>query len=241
MGLKYIEQVKSVILLLLILLSLTLTFTIWTFSPSYEANETPVVDIAIADKKKMEEIIKPYRLLYSHAENLTGSTSPLILDKVFSSMKSWELQTVEPLKNKVSIQQINEFIRTPNRLTFFYPAEVPIKTFSNILSFNDRNLPNASFNRLVIDWNKTSEDEVRLYFINTIKPKVYTTYVDKVDRETFSADIYKQSISLSPYNEIERPGKLSLYASNKFGEPARDSATRDSATQDSAIREESTT
>ncbi|MDF2067486.1 two-component system activity regulator YycH [Bacillus sp. Cr_A10] len=214
MGLKYIEQVKSVILLLLILLSLTLTFTIWTFSPSYEANETPVVDIAIADKKKMEDIIKPYRLLYSHEEKLTGSTSPLILDKVFSSMKNWELQTVEPLKNKVSIQQINDFIRTPNRLTFFYPAEVPIKTFSNILSFDDRNLPNASFNRLVIDWNNTSEDEVHLYFINTIKPKVYKAHVDKVDRESFAADIYKQSINLSPYNEIERPGQLSLYASN---------------------------
>ncbi|MEI4771007.1 two-component system activity regulator YycH [Psychrobacillus sp. FJAT-51614] len=214
MGLKYIEQVKSVILLLLILLSLTLTFTIWTFSPSYNTNDTPIVDIAIAEKKKMEDVVKPYRLLYSHEDKLTGSTSPLILEKVFSSMKTWELQTVEPLKNKISFQQINEYIRTPNRLTFFYPAEVPIKTFSKILSFDDRNLPDASFNRLVIDWNKTPDEEVHLYLINTIKQKVYTTHVDKVDKETFSANIYKQSISLSPYNEIEREGQLSLYASN---------------------------
>ena len=68
MGLKYIEQVKSVILLLLILLSFTLTFSIWTYSPSFDPNETPVVDIAIAEKKKLEDVVKPYRLMLSQED-----------------------------------------------------------------------------------------------------------------------------------------------------------------------------
>ena len=39
MGLKYIEPIKSIILLLLVLLSITFTFSIWTYSPRLDAIE----------------------------------------------------------------------------------------------------------------------------------------------------------------------------------------------------------
>lgn len=207
------EQVKSVILLLLIFLSLTLTFTIWTYSPTYGINETPIVDISIAEKKKIEDVVKPYRLLYSHEEMFTGSTSKMNIETVLNSMKTWDIQTVEPLNNKASFQQINEYIKTPNRITLFYSAEVPIKTYSSILSFASHDLPNVSFNRLVIDWNDPLEDKVTFYFINTSKQKVYTARVANVNREGFSARTTKKAIDLPIYNEIERPGRLSLYVS----------------------------
>lgn len=207
------EQVKSVILLLLIFLSLTLTFTIWTYSPTYGTNETPIVDISIAEKKKIEDVVKPYRLLYSHEEMFTGSNSKVNIETVLNSMKTWEIQAVEPLNNKASYEQINDYIKTPNRITLFYSAEVPIKTYSSILSFASYDLPNASFNRLVIDWNDPLEDKVTFYFINTIKQKVYTARVDNVNREGLSARTTKKSINLPIYNEIERPGRLSLYVS----------------------------
>ncbi|WP_391118701.1 YycH family regulatory protein [Psychrobacillus sp. L3] len=214
MGLKYIEQVKSVILLLLILLSLTLTFTIWTYSPTYDTIDTPpIVDISIAEKKRIEDLVKPYRILYSHGETLTGSETPLNIEKVFNSMKTWELKKIEPVNNKASFLQINDYITMSNRVTFFYPTEVPIKTFSSIFSFADHNLPDTSFNRLVVDWNGPSEDELVFYFINTTNQKIYKSLVDKVDKEAFSERIIKQTNNFPPYNEIERPGKLSLYVS----------------------------
>ena len=39
MGLKYVEQIKSIVLTLLVVLSVTLTFTIWTYTPTYETIE----------------------------------------------------------------------------------------------------------------------------------------------------------------------------------------------------------
>ncbi|QFG01014.1 hypothetical protein PB01_20690 [Psychrobacillus glaciei] len=215
MGLKYIEQVKSVILLLLILLSLTLTFTIWTYSPTYNTIDTPpIVDISIAEKKRIEDLVMPYRILYSRGETLTGSETPLNIEKVFNSMKTWEPQSLEPVNTKASLQQINDFITTSNRVTFFYPTEVPIKIFGSIFSFADHNLPDISFNRLVIDWNGPSEDELVFYFISTTNQKIYKTLVDKVDKEAFSERIIKQTSNFPPYNEIKRPGKLSLYVTN---------------------------
>lgn len=211
MGLKYIEQVKSVILLLLILLSLTLTFTIWTYSPSYNTNDTPVVDIAIAEKKRMEDVVKPYRLLFSQEESLNGSENTQVIEDVLNSMKNWEIQTVELLNNQASDQQINEYTKIPNRMTFFFPAEVPFKIYDNILNFTDYSLPNASFNRLIVEWDDNPSEKMNLYFISTTTQKVYAANISNANQENFVKRLKKQTIDLPVYNEIERVNRLSLY------------------------------
>ena len=68
---KYIETVKSIVLILLVALSIIFTFSIWTYSPHYETIEQlPTVDISIADKKKIDEIIKPYKMVFNFDEDL---------------------------------------------------------------------------------------------------------------------------------------------------------------------------
>ena len=191
-----------------------LTFTIWTYSPSYDLNDTPIVDIAIAEKKTMEEVVKPYRLLYSLEEGLTGSTAIVNIEKVFNSLKSGEIQTVELLNNKASFDLVNKYITTPNRMTFFYSAEVPIEILSNILPFADHSLPDASFNRLVIDWGGPSDDEMTMFFINSTKLKVYKAQVVSVNKDGFVNRVVGQLSKLKTYSEIERPGKLSLFVTN---------------------------
>lgn len=213
MGLKYIEQVKSFILLLLILLSLTLTFSIWTYSPSYDLSGTPVVDIAIAEKKKLEDVVKPYRLLLSQEASFKGSDNTRIIEDVLNWMTKWEIQTVELLNNQASDQQINDYIKTPNALTFFFPAEVPFKIYNNILTFNDYNLPNASFDRLTVDWGKDTRGQMNLYFINTITKKVYMASIGQANQEDFISRLKNETMDLPVYNEIVREKRLSLYVS----------------------------
>ena len=77
MGLKYIEIVKSIILLLLIAMSILFTFAIWTYTPSYETSEhLPTVDISIAKRMSIDEIIKPYKAVFNFDEKLTGTLNP---------------------------------------------------------------------------------------------------------------------------------------------------------------------
>ena len=81
MGLKYIETIKSIILLLLIALSITFTFSIWTYSPRYETIEQlPTIDIAIANKESIDEIIKPYKTVFNFTEGLRGTVNPKDID-----------------------------------------------------------------------------------------------------------------------------------------------------------------
>ena len=214
MGLKYIEQVKSVVLLLLILLSFTLTFSIWTFSPVIQTNEAAIVDISIADKKHLEDIIKPYRMIVSQENVLKGSFASQPIDFVLNKMKTWEFQTVELASNKADTEQINALINSPNRASFFFTADVPIEIFGNIFNFADPIFPEAYFNRLVIDWNGDSADSMMLYFISTSEQKVYKATAERADKLGFTERLLKQADTMQVYNEIVRDNKLSLYVSS---------------------------
>ena len=128
-------------------------------------------------------------------------------------MKNWEIQTVELLNNQASDQQINDYIKAPNRITFFFPAEVPFKIYNNILTFSDYNLPNASFDRLIVEWSENTSDKMNLYFISTITKKVYMANIGQANQEDFIKRIKNQTMDLPVYNEIVRENRLSLYVS----------------------------
>ncbi|WP_010308254.1 two-component system activity regulator YycH [Kurthia senegalensis] len=55
---KYIEQIKTVVLFVLVILSVTLTFSIWSYRPSYDTIEKPkTVDIVMDDKKIRKKLL----------------------------------------------------------------------------------------------------------------------------------------------------------------------------------------
>lgn len=49
---KYIEHIKSIILLFLVLLSIVLTFSIWTYTPNLQVIEETQVDQLVVGKQK---------------------------------------------------------------------------------------------------------------------------------------------------------------------------------------------
>lgn len=73
----------------------------------------------------MEDIIKPYRMIISQEDSLKGSFDSQPLEFVLNKMKTWEIQTIELAMNKVDTNQINEFIKAPNRASFFFCSRCP--------------------------------------------------------------------------------------------------------------------
>lgn len=211
---KYIEQVKSVVLILLILFSLTLTFAIWTYSPVIPTDEGTTVDISIAEKKKIEDVIKPYRMIVSQEDGLKGTFVSKPIESVLDNMKDWEIQEIELANNKVELTQINDYINTPNRASFFFTADVPFEILGNILNFADQTFPDSSFNRLIIDWNENIPDQMIMYFINTSQQKLYTATADNLNISGFTNRMVKHAENMQVYNEIIKADNLSLYVSS---------------------------
>lgn len=83
MGLKYIEHIKSIVLTILVLLSLLLTFSIWSYTPNLQIiEETPVNQISVGTEKEIDDVIKPYRILFHEGENFFGTVTSTEIDEI---------------------------------------------------------------------------------------------------------------------------------------------------------------
>jgi regulatory protein YycH of two-component signal transduction system YycFG len=167
MGLKYIEPIKSIILLLLVLLSVTFTFSIWTYSPQLDTIEqSPTVDISIGARKQVEDIIKPYKLLFKYEDTLNGTTDQKIIDNVLKEMKSWKVSELEYDQIEMNKAQLKSFFEQPNQFTLYFQGKVPLPVYDGILPIDDDiQLPNFNFDRLVVRWNP-KEIAFEVHFIN---------------------------------------------------------------------------
>ena len=214
MGLKYVEHIKSAFLTLLVILSVTLTFTIWTYTPSYPTIQpTPVVNISIAEQKRVNDVIKPYKMITSLENSMTGTLTPFNLDRVVNAMKGWEISDLTLVDNNLSVTELNKLIRTPYRYTLFFQGDVPFPVYDSILPFSITNIPESGFDRLIVDWHHSENNNVKLYFASSKTNTLYSAVAENIDNASFQKEVVSPTAGFSKFMEIERQGKLSLFVS----------------------------
>lgn len=209
---KYVEQIKSVVLLFLVLLSMTLTFVIWNYKPDYKSiEESPVEQVAVGEKKQMSDVLKPYRLLFRQEDQFKGTVSNVAIKDLYTQLARWDAQRITLINNNLTDDKLNEMFRLNDRMTLFFSDVVPLQSFTNVLSFSEKDVPDTSFNRLIIDWsNLSSQNQLQLLFVNTHERTLYRSYVPLVNEGRFRS-IVSDSFNYSDYVEVERTNLQSLY------------------------------
>ena len=210
---KYVEQVKSLLLVFLIFLSVTLTLLIWNYKPDYELiEETQVEELLIGDQKQLQDVIKPYRILYRENDQFTGTVSNNVINEFYDHLITWQAYGLELNKSNISDVEMNGILNRNNRATLFFNEEIPLQTFSNVLTFNEKDLSAKSFTRLLIDWSNLEEqNQLQLLFLNTEKRLLFRAYVDLESNRRFLSQIIEPAKIYTPYTEIERDSLRSLY------------------------------
>lgn len=215
---RYLEHVKSAVLVILIALSLLLTFSIWTYTPPYATRDAaPLIDIAIAEKKRTSDVIKPYRMLlsYSGAAGMKGSLSSNEMDGTMGLMRMWSLDSPRLVDNEAQTDEINAVLRAPNQIVFSYPTEIPIQSFRQIITFADEAIPDFSFDHLVVHWvSGTNGVSAEVSFINTVSQRIFRADVLNSDVQDFLTRVEDMDRRLPIYNEIAREDQLALYVSS---------------------------
>lgn len=222
MGLKYVEQIKSILLIILVVSSVLLTFAIWTYTPKYQTiKTTPIVNISIADTKRVDDVIKPYKMVVSLEDDMKGTMASFDLDRVVNAMKSWEIRDLMFESNNSSDIKLNEMIGASNRFTLFFAADVPFPVYDNILKNASLNIPESGFDRLIVDWNSFKNDQLKIYFASSKNNTLYSALAGNVDMEVVEQKIVAPTNDFAKFTEIERQGKLSLFVSAKDVESIR--------------------
>ncbi|WP_203248293.1 YycH family regulatory protein [Sporosarcina beigongshangi] len=180
MGLKYIELIKSIILLLLVTLSIVFTFAIWTYTPSYEtSDELPTVDISIAKRMSIDEIIKPYKVIFNFEEKLTGTLSPTDIDYIVNELKRWRISDLKLVDDHFDVGKLDTLMRKHNQFTLYFHGEVPLPIYNNVLAMEGLKMgvPEMSFDRLVVDWNPSGAP-MNISFVSRANKVLYSAEID---------------------------------------------------------------
>ncbi|WP_254178211.1 MULTISPECIES: YycH family regulatory protein [unclassified Planococcus (in: firmicutes)] len=213
MGLKYLEHVKSVALFILIFLSLALTFTIWTFTPKLEELETPtqVDDVSIGDKRSAEEVVRPVKVLYHHEDEVTGTFSQTEIEMMLDTIQQWEISDVQLFEEEAGTDVLKQYLQEPGRTVLYYPGAVPFPVFNVIMDISDNNLPESTFNRVVVEWGTEENPDSVIYFINTGSGRVYEAQVSDAEFIEFRGDYVQPSEEYDRYVTDPGIGTLPVY------------------------------
>ncbi|MFJ7733093.1 YycH family regulatory protein [Lysinibacillus sp. NPDC097231] len=219
---KYLEPVKSVVLFLLVMLSVVLTFMIWTYTPDYKYIEkTEGKEILIGTQKQMADVIRPYKAIYRFDEEFTGTVSNGAMVDIMKAFEGWNILDLVRVNNNLSTNSVNEMIRDNNRMTVFFTGEIPFSAFSSIFQFADKELPETTFNRMIIDWSNYSNKELQVFFISSNNESLMRSHVSLQNANQFVREVIEPAKTYSTFKEIERDGFTSLYTANDKIESAK--------------------
>lgn len=209
---KYIEPIKSIVLFLLVMLSVVLTFIIWTYTPDYKYIEkTESREIEIGTKKSMNEVLKPYKAIFRADDTWTGTASNVVMKDLMGAFGEWTVLGVEQVSSDISASYVNEITRTNNRVTVFFTGELPCSVFNSIFQFTDKELPETTFNRIIIDWDEYNNKELDVFFVSNNHTSLLRSHMRIPNAEQFMEEIIEPSKKYNAFKEVERDGYASLY------------------------------
>ena len=210
---KYVEPIKSFLLLFLVGLSLTLTVMIWNYKPNHQFIEEPSVkDVIFDENKSMKEILRPYRAVARIDDSFKGTTSTSYIDSILSYFENVKATDLTLVNNNLTVDKINDLMSINNRIMLFSSAEVPLQSFMEVLNFEMVDLPEMSFDRMIIDWNDLSKNrELTILLLNTSNQTMYRTSIANQGESRVLTTFVEPTKNFFIYTEIKRDDLLSLY------------------------------
>lgn len=222
MGMKYVEHIKSAFLLFLVVLSMILTFSIWTYTPTYNTMQNaPAMDISIAESKRLDDVVKPYKMLFSFENGFSGTSTSFDIERILLVMKDWEFRELTMINNNLSSVALNDYSKAHNRFTIFYPTDIPFAVFDNIMPFSNTKIQETGFDRIIVDWNFTTDGDLTVYFASSSTNLLYAAKANNVGKQKIEEKIIKPAVEFTKYEEIQRKDKLSLFVPSEEVEMIR--------------------
>ncbi|WJY26807.1 YycH family regulatory protein [Sporosarcina trichiuri] len=203
---RHIEAIKSVVLLLLVILSITFTFSIWSYAPKFktiDSNQAVEGSVTnVTDKRPVSDIVLPYKWVFKLGEDdLLGTTDPQDIEPVLSEMMRWKMFGMTAVDQQMTPAELDALLKRSNQYVLYYPGEVPIGVYKDVLEIEDKNVPEVLFNRLIVNWNP--EDSLpEIHFVSTVSKTHYKAKVKMEDTQQFQKSIIKKGKQLGRYKEV---------------------------------------
>ncbi len=205
------ETIKSSILFVLVMLSIFLTWNLWTYQPNYatmEKNNT-VAEVSLSEQQEVKKIIRPDVALFHLKNDHFGTANADELDKMIKEISSWRILDVKNNTDKVA--NINQLEHAAGSVELIFPAEVPIQLFRDVLSFEDKKVPEFNFDRFIVNVENPDKDNGVVYFVSSAQQQVYISHVSTTFLTNFYHNFYKNADSYPRYFSYNLTDKRTIF------------------------------
>jgi regulatory protein YycH of two-component signal transduction system YycFG len=187
------ENLKSIILSFLVVGSVLLTWNLWTYQPNYETmeNASYVEEVSIASKKEIKTIIKPGRVLFHYQGSHFGTEITGEIDKIIREMSKWNIHNVKNYTNK--IEDFKNIVHGEGTVEIIFPEKVPLELYKTVLTFENKSVPNFSFDRIIINMDNLQKEIGTLYFVSYDNNEIYSSNVSGSSIVDFKRIFFKDS------------------------------------------------
>ena len=207
------EGVKSIILTALVILSLFLTWNIWTYSPNIDPINQPqyMEDVTISSKQEIASIVRPVQILYHTEEYHYGSSSEKVLDDAMNLFIDWSFSNFEDISSDFSSQQLQNFMKKTGTSEIVFAEGVPLLLYKKVINIEDRELPDAEFNRILIKAASDDSELNNVYFINTNEEAIYKLSTKVANVKQLNEQIKKIYNTFPTFSLVEIAEGKSFY------------------------------
>jgi regulatory protein YycH of two-component signal transduction system YycFG len=205
------ETIKSSILFVLVLLSIFLTWNLWTYQPNYATMEKSsyVAEVSLSEKQEVKKIIKPDLVLFHQKNSHYGTVNSDEIDKMIKEITNWRFLDIKNYTDKVP--NISQLENANGSVEFIFPAEVPIQLFRDVLSFEDKKVPEFNFDRFVVNVENSDKETGTVYFVSSAQQQVYISHVSTTFLNTFYHDFYKNANQYPAYFSYNLSEKRTVF------------------------------
>ena len=84
----------------------------------------------------------------------------------------------------------------------FYHAEVPLRVYEDLVNIEDTNVPETSFDRIIVEWNSLNTT-MDMHFISRMNKLRYSAKVNVHDLQNFNQTLLLRGKNFSAYTEVK--------------------------------------
>ncbi|RIW31601.1 hypothetical protein D3H55_15010 [Bacillus salacetis] len=214
MDMKY-EQIKSITLTFLVVSSIFLTWNLWTFQPSLEPIEESNIseDIIISAKKDMREVFLPFKILYHRNDKTFGTQRHLEIENMVNQISAWNIIGLTDITRMLTNEEFKELVHGQDRVELIFPDLISFDFYKNIISFNNTDIPQDNFDRIVVRTTEGSPDFSSVYFVSYSDKRVYEGRIDLSAMESFKENFVSKSIKHPEYFAYDPTDSRRIYLS----------------------------
>ncbi|TVX76947.1 transcriptional regulator [Peribacillus simplex] len=193
------ERAKSIILIILVGTSIFLTWSIWTYEPEYDPFEQSSEFIKIkSDVQIVSDVIKPVSILFHGNGQHFQTSNPVEINEMEKEFSQWRFSGIKEVSVKRLQRKFDDFVHEDGSIEIKFSDDIPIALYKTVLKIRDKEVPEFSFDRILIKQKDISGKESAVYFVSYDQEKIYQGMVDSKKLRNFMDSFYRGSYDEHP-------------------------------------------